>query len=81
MMDKNDGGPAFPRAPFDVNDYTGDGSPGMTMRDWFAATATEADVRWHRHASRDWAGNPRDDECSPEVAKFRYADAMLEARK
>ena len=33
---KNDGGPAFPRAPFDVNNYTGDGSAGMSLRDWFA---------------------------------------------
>lgn len=39
-MDKtNDGGPAFPRVPWDVNDYTGDGSPGMTLRDYFAGQA------------------------------------------
>jgi hypothetical protein len=31
---KDDGGPAFPRAPFDVNDYAGDGAEGMTLRDW-----------------------------------------------
>lgn len=39
MDQTNDGGPAFPRTPFDVNDYTGDGSSGMSLRDYFAGQA------------------------------------------
>lgn len=48
---KDDGGPAFPRAPFDVNDYVGDGAEGMSLRAWvmgqcvaaaFGATSNEA---------------------------------------
>lgn len=41
-MTKETGGPAFPRAAFDVNDYCGDGSEGMTLRDYFAARAMQA---------------------------------------
>lgn len=39
MSNKADGGAAFPRAPFEVNDYCGDGSPGMSLRDYFIAHA------------------------------------------
>ena len=82
MMDKNNGRPAFPIGkPAQVGDVVVGGHPGMSLRDWFAGHATDADVSWHRHASRDWAGHARDEACSREVAKFRYADAMLEARK
>lgn len=39
MDQTKDGGPAFPRVPWDVNDYTGDGSPGMSLRDYLAGQA------------------------------------------
>lgn len=44
MDTKDDGGPAFPRPPFDVNDYRGDGSEGMSLRAYIA-TAVLSDMR------------------------------------
>jgi len=74
---KDDGGPAFP-----VDIVHGDGSmtyhPGMSLRDWFAGMATDADVkRWLPKAEAEvgLGGNPR------EYAKYLYADAMMKARK
>jgi hypothetical protein len=72
-MDKpNDGGPAFPRVPWDVNDYTGDGSPGMSLRDYFAGQALQ--------------GQLADFNCGKEPEyiahwSYRYADAMLAERE
>lgn len=68
MEDRNDA-PAFPVTAGNQVYAT-----GLTLRDWFAAQATEADIM--EHNPRTNAGSvPR------EVAKYRYADAMLEARK
>lgn len=66
---------------------------GMDLRDYFAARATNEDIRPYIN---DWS-NPVDSvyinsqgECLPtkepskrsrEVAKYLYADAMIEARK
>jgi hypothetical protein len=74
-MAKNDGGPAFPVvAPggWGTCQYEG----GMTLRDYFAAHATDADVqRWIKIASLNNLS------VSHEQAKFMYADAMITARE
>ena len=77
---KDNGGPAFPTL-----DNNGQGLVlrewGMTLRDWFAGQATEEDVRAHQ----EWVWDGHDGLMKPtytrEVAKYRYADAMIEARK
>jgi len=74
MTDKiEDGGPAFPRAPFDVNDYTGDGSPGMTLRDWFAGQALMGFLAYPD--TGNWA---REENLA--TICYGYAEAMLAAR-
>jgi hypothetical protein len=68
---KNTGGPAFP------SDYglSFSEKQGMTLRDYFAANATEADIesviKSHRYAH--WSDR--------EGAKYIYADRMLKARE
>lgn len=69
MSEKDNGGPAFPRVPFDVNDYTGDGSEGMTLRDWFAGQWIAAGH--HANLPARYAADQA----------YEVADAMLEARK
>ena len=64
---------------------------GMTLRDYFAAKATEKDVEEYERGSRikevprkDGVGSDRVREIvyyTREQAKFRYADAMLKARE
>ena len=63
----NDGGPAFPRTGWDGHTQP---QSGMTLRDYFAATALpQVDLRSH--------GTPDDvaTEC------YQLADAMLKARE
>jgi len=83
-MTKNTGGPAFPTQ---VASYE-----GMTLRDYFAAKASEEDIQAHI-----WKGvNEIQIRTAPdgtkyeisvaatwtrEQAKYRYADAMLKARE
>ena len=63
-MEKNDGGPAFPRAPYD---------PGMSLRDWFAGQALG-------HSRCDpWNANPNYWE-GLALGVYAAADAMLAAR-
>ena len=71
MSEIKDGGPAFPRVPFDVNDYTGDGSPGMTLRDWFAGQALA------------FLSDPASSGETNYTARYAYAiaDAMIAARE
>ena len=79
--------PAFPvQDAFSMSTET-----GMTLRDYFAAKATEKDVEEYERGSRikevprkDGLGNERFSETvyyTREQAKFRYADAMLKARE
>lgn len=60
----NDGGPAFP--------FTGCGTDGMNLRDYFAAKAM-SEIRW----------SEEDSDHNLEAAKHCYAiaDAMLAARE
>lgn len=73
MSTKDSGGPAFPRAPFDVNDYCGDGSPGMSLRDWFAGMAMQA-IR------ADAAFALRSDPEQVADRAYEQADAMIAER-
>lgn len=87
--DKNTGEPAFPTEVVNTND--GWIHSGMTLRDYFAAKATEEDIK-HYERSEDgemvgvdtlgteWR-RPRIIYHTREKAKYRYADAMLKARK
>jgi hypothetical protein len=70
----NDGGPAFP-----VTEANGcnSGAPGMSLRDYFAAKAMQAQMTafWAMETGHGWP--------NAEIAREAYAlaDAMLEARK
>ncbi len=74
MKDK---APAFPMG------YHRDGNSadqaGMDLRDYFAAKATEDDIRAYRIGSGA-IHEPERFTMTREEAKFAYADAMLEAR-
>lgn len=82
----NDGGPAFPFGKR-IESYDSTTGilhgisechhPGMSLRDWFAGQATDEDL-WPHHIGRDHHGNIIG---TREEAKYRYADAMLAARK
>jgi hypothetical protein len=72
---KNTGGPAYPvRVPTPNYNFE-TVHQGMTLRDYFAANATEADIesviKSHRYAH--WSDR--------EGAKYIYADRMLRARE
>ena len=69
MSEARDGGMAFPRGP-------GPASDGMSLRDWFAGHASEGDIASHRGV-----GPGSKPIYSREMAKYRYADAMLAARE
>ena len=76
---KDDGGPAFP-----IETTATPYAPGMTLRDWFAGHATEDDIAAHTVWTFDDelpVGYPATPDCTREQARYRYADAMLEARK
>lgn len=75
MSAHNAGGPAFP-----VQEFNADGTPatlmvGMTLRDYFAAKATDKDVKAALLFGESW--DDSEDRC---CARFRHADAMLAAR-
>jgi len=79
----NTGGPAFP-APAGVSHIT---EQGMTLRDYFAARATDQDIQRHRYTGEfvdGYAGSNKTKIpvfCSVEEARYKYADAMLKARE
>lgn len=85
----NTGGPAFP-GPY-VNDKGGLEAVwkqgGMTLRDYFAARATDQDIQRHRYTGEfvdGYAGSHKTKIpvcCSVEEARYKYADAMLKARE
>ncbi len=71
-----DGGPAFPVPDSDSRGHIECSHIGMTLRDYFAAKASEDDIKAHR--TTDGSGLYIG---SREEAKFAYADAMLAARE
>ena len=71
MSGINDGGNAFPSI-----DAKGFVSDGMSLRDYFAAHASDSDVkRWMEIYSLN--GTP----ITEEESKYTYADAMLAERQ
>ena len=86
MMDKNDGGPAFPHDGRDngPGNIKGRACDGMSLRDWFAATApfTFTDARGMM-MNNGAAPSTTGQEILQFLAgiRFAYADAMIEARK
>lgn len=71
-MSNKDGGPAFPHpAGWRRDPHISD---GMTLRDYFAAHANEKDIACHETDPRTGRLFTR------EVAKYRYASAMLKVR-
>lgn len=71
MSNKENGGPAFPcqEAEYRIKD-------GMTLRDYFSTHATEEDIR-----AAMVMGESFDSAEDRANARYRHADAMLEARK
>ena len=80
MTQPNDGGPAFPVPMVPWQDgFINVECTGASLRDWFAANASENDIEHHN------LGNLRSDgktynRRTREEAKYAYADAMLKAR-
>lgn len=73
----NDGGPAYPHCFEDIEGHPNWGqSQGMSLRDWFAGQASEADIERH---SNFWRGDTHIMR-TREEAKYAYADAMLATR-
>lgn len=80
MSARDDGGPAFPvecsADHIDNGHQTGHRlfqQYGMTLRDYFAAHATEADIEDHRVYGSATHG-------TREQCRYAFADAMLKAR-
>jgi hypothetical protein len=73
-MTINDGGPAFPSAVCGCA-KTQFGWIGMTLRDWLAAHATDADIA----AIQNPPHGPQN--ISRYEARYIHADAMLAARE
>mgnify|MGYP007090103575 CR=1 FL=1 len=88
MSVPTDGGPAFPipmafnasSQPVTAGMYFPDVN-GMSLRDWFAGQASEADIEnnigGNIHPQSGGTVNGR----TREQAKYAYADAMLRARE
>ena len=80
MTQPNDGGPAFPCGPSGMSisyddgrtEHQYPGSPGMSLRDWFAGKALEGQAHRfdHPHNHRELLAK----DC------YEIADAMLRAR-
>ena len=92
MSNTNTGGPAFPLSTVDPYDRSVTTCDGMTLRDYFAAKASEEDIAAHiwkgfNELTIRTAGDGTKYEASQaarwarEEAKYRYADAMLKARE
>ncbi len=77
----NDGGPAFPGKSWKKTDPDGfylHNSNGMTIRDWFAGTASDESVS---RASREYMEKYSLVHCTVAEARFFYADAMLKQKE
>ncbi len=91
MSNEQTGGPAFPHEYFDKQLNQGRVMHGMTLRDYFAAKASEDDIRANIEGpmqeciveSSDGRKHitHRTVKYTREQAKYRYADAMLKARE
>ena len=93
-MTKDISGPAFPaeRARCDDGGWRPAMYSGMTLRDYFAAKASEEDIQRHLFTGRtvevvvERTNGRKEIDKQPEVqtreqARYAFADAMLAARK
>lgn len=93
---RRDGGPAFPAESIPTGDGGRKPAPysGMTMRDWFATHATEADIAALRDSvpmvdevRNNFGPGPAftvscvEPENWRQVARYLHADMMLKARQ
>lgn len=74
-----DGGPAFPVLSRIDEDGNADSTSGMSLRDWFAGQATEADIDEFKYQQPSESNNFTHERTRAQ-AKYAYADAMIEAR-
>ncbi len=88
----NTGGPAYPTSNYGAIVPISTGySEGMTLRDYFATHASEEDIKYWQPmgamvAKVKETGNGKMIYHEPgmytrEIARYRYADAMLKARE
>ena len=85
MSTPNDGGPAFPR-PEAFDPHTDDlgtqpAQEGMTLRDYFAAKAMQGWVSSSPQVAGKALNGTAEHADDIAQASYRYADAMLKARK
>lgn len=85
MSEQKNGGSAFPSYASDHRgaacNTTFEPRGGITMRDYFAARATEEDIEEHRGYRVNTKSGSREYVLTREQAKYAYADAMLRARQ
>lgn len=74
MTDREDGGPAFPRAGH-INEHGNEvgAEDGLSLRDWFAGQALAGMMEAYRH------GEARHDHAAHDA--YAFADAMIAQRK
>lgn len=77
-MSKDNGGPVFPFPAI----HGRDAPTGMTLRDYFAAKATEEDIAYQIlvMAPRNGFGEVMSHKVSRAAARFAHADDMLAER-
>jgi hypothetical protein len=75
MSNIDDGGPAFP-GQVDHGAAGIESFVGMTLRDYFAAKASEDDIK----DILEWKDILECTNCSRQEARYIHADAMLKAR-
>ena len=80
MSDIDNGGQAFPGPAFTRAGHPNGHDMGMTLRDWFATHASEADIEDCREMDISIDGYPFF-KFTREQARYRYADAMLKVRQ
>jgi hypothetical protein len=80
---KDDGGPAFPKAELDAWHKAVGGSPGMTLRDYFAAKALAGFLTMSAKEFLADYRTPKSEPLPTAIARLSYeqADAMLKARQ
>lgn len=80
---KNDGGSIFPDHKSQcLQGGTVEHIGGMSLRDYFAANASEKDIQYYLVISEEMhIQGITDKKISREDARYEYADAMLKARE
>lgn len=77
-MNNKNGGAAFPVAAGPGQQFT----QGMSLRDWFAAKASEEDIQYQIRAMapRNGFGEVMGNKVSRSAARYAHADDMLAER-